>query len=311
MATDKKQYKRSIIISITLLLSLTIAVVSLSYSWFIYQQPNRTHVFDVNVETSYNLRISETKVWGETVDEDWHRNFSLKPITGDSENFFLPLFETREVTEGSGIYDQFPSESEFVSVEQANLSSYMYRLDFILSIEGFVDLYLDYVGDRTYVRPASESNDGKYGYSADNVCAAVRLAIFQEGKLKCIWIPNSTLELSEENGQKTLKDGACEERYIFRHENDGMAASAENSDIILTNGQPNGSYTDSDTGIVYIWGDISEENCPQISRLRPGINNMSILVWLDGTDRECDISMSEGRIDANVCFAITPEAKKE
>ena len=35
------------------------------------------------------------------------------------------------------------------------------------------------------------------------------------------------------------------------------------------------------------------------------ITDMNILVWLEGTDRECDISMSEGRIDANICFAIT------
>ena len=77
-----------------------------------------------------------------------------------------------------------------------------------------------------------------------------------------------------------------------------------NSDIILTKNKPQGNYVDPDTGVVYIWGDINEENCPQIAQLKPGANNMNILVWLEGTDRECDISMSEGRIRANICFVI-------
>jgi hypothetical protein len=304
MVRINKHNKRSIIICLLLIVVLLFSVVSLSYSWFLYQQPNKTQVFDVNVENSYNLKISAPIVWGAIVDEEWHRTFKLKPVTGDGENFFLPVYEKQEVLDGSGVYDKLPSQSKFERIDETELPNYMYRLDFTLSVEGFVDLYFDFTDNKTYVRPASDSSDGKYGYSPDNVCSAVRLAIIQEGEIKCIWIPNTTTELKIENGDRVLKDGTCESRYIFRHENDGAIASKANSDIILTSYKPQGSYTDPESGIVYIWGDITEENCPQISQLKPGVNNMNILVWLEGTDRECDISMSEGRIDANVCFAI-------
>lgn len=306
MAGIKKQYKRSVIVSIILIVSLLFAVVSLSYSWFLYQRPNRTHLFDINVESSYNLKISSPTVWGEDVTEEWHRTFTLKPITGDGENFFLPLYEKQEVLEGSGVYDKLPSQTQFERVDEKDFPNYMYRLDFTLSVEGFVGLYFDFKDGKNYVHPASDNNDGKYGYSPDNVCAAVRVAIVQDGELKCIWIPNSTTELVIEKGDRVLKDGKCESQYIFRHENDGRKASSANSDIVATGNHPQGNYVDPESGIVYIWGDITAENCPQISQLKPGVTDMNILVWLEGTDRECDISMSEGRIDANICFAITP-----
>ncbi len=307
----KKKYKRSVIISVISIVSLLFAVVSLSYSWFLYQRPNRTQLFDVNVESSYNLKISAPTVWGENVNEDWHLTFTLKPITGDGKNFFLPVYEKQEVLDGSGVYDELPSQSKLDRVDTIEFPNYMYRLDFTLSIEGAVGLYLDFAENKTYVRPASDNNEGKYGYSPDNVCSAVRVAIIQNGEIKCIWIPNATTELSIENGDRVLKDGICESQYIFRHENDGMEASATNSDIIFTGNQPQGNYIDPETEIVYIWGDITEENCPQITQLKPGVSNMNILVWLEGTDRECDISMSEGRIDANICFAITSNVVAE
>ena len=311
MARKTNQYKHSLIVSILLIVSLLFAAVSLSYSWFLYQRPNRTHLFDVNVESSYNLSISSPTVWGDNVSEDWYRPFTLKPITGDGENFFVPVYEKQEVVEGSGVYDELPSQKNFEQIDPADYSNYMYRLDFTLSIEGFVGLYLDYAENKTYVKPASNSNEGKYGFSPDNVCSAVRVAIIHNGKLVCIWIPNSTTELTVENGDRVLKEGTVESRYVFRHKNNGTVASSVNSDIITTNQEPNGNYTDPDTGLVYIWGDITEENCPQITNLKPGVNDMNILVWLDGTDRECDISMSEGRIDANICFAITSGEKEE
>ena len=269
-----------------------------------YQRPNRTHLFDVNVESSYNLQMSSPTVWGDNVSEDWHRSFTLKPITGDGENFFLPVLEKKEVVEGSGVYDEIPSNSKFEAIDKEDYSSYMYRLDFTLTVETFVDLYLDFAGNKTYVNPATDTNDGKYGYSPDNVCSAVRLAITHNGELVCIWIPNSTTELFIENGQRELKDGTVEKQYVFRHKNDGSIPTTRNSDIINTNNKPQGNYVDPDTGVLYIWGDITEENCPQIADLSPGVNAMNILVWLEGTDRECDISMSEGRIDANICFVI-------
>lgn len=311
MAKTKKHYNRSVMISVILIVSLLFAAVSLSYSWFLYQRPNRTQEFDVNVESAQNLTISSPMVWGDNVNEDWYRTFTLKPITGDGENFFLPTFEKREVVAGSGVYDSVPSQTKFNNIESSELYNYMYRLDFTLSGTGFVGLYLDYSEGKTYVKPSSDSNEGKYGYSPDNVCAAVRLAILQEGELKCIWIPNSTTELSVDKGQRVLKDGVCESQYVFRHKNDGLKAYSRNSDIINTRGKAQGSYVNPETEVVYIWGDISADNCPQIADLKPGINNISILVWLEGTDRECDISMSEGRIDANICFAIEPGGSAE
>ena len=304
MAKITNNYKHSIFVSIVLILSLLFAAVSLSYSWFLYQRPNRTHLFDVKVESTYDLKASKPIVWGGEVDEEWHSTFALKPVTGDGVNFFLPTFEKQEVVEGSGVYDKLPSQSKFEDLDVSEHSNYMYRLDFTLSIANYVDLYLGVGNDKTYVRPASAGNEGKYGYSPDNVCSAVRVAFFQEGELKCIWIPNTTTELAFENGDRVLKNGVCESRYVFRHTNDGRTATSLNADVINTGGKSEGSYVDPETGVVYIWGDITDANCPRISKLRPGLNNMNILVWLEGTDRECDISMSEGRIDANICFAI-------
>ena len=307
MARKIKRFKRSVFVSITLLVALLLAVVSISYSWFLFQQPSRTQLFDVNVESSYNLQISAPVVWGDEMTEEWHENFCLKPITGDGTNFFVPIYETKEVVAGSGVYNEFPSQTDFERIDPADFSNFIYRLDFTLSIEGFVNLYLDYSENKTYVQPATNRN-GIFGFSPDNVCAAVRIAIFQEGEIKCIWIPNATTELVPENDTRVLKDGVCEDQYVFRHENDGAAACESNATVINTSQQPNGSYTDPQSGIVYIWGEITRENCPKIADLKPGINNMNVMVWLEGTDRECDISMSAGRIDANICFAVTPIA---
>lgn len=309
MARKITRFKRSVFVSIALLVALMLAVVSISYSWFQFQKPNKTYLYDINVESSYNLQMSDLTVWGDEITEDWHRNFRLKPITGDGTNFFVPIYETKEVVEGSGVYDAFPSQTDFTRIDTSVLPNYIYRLDFTLSIEGFVELYLDYAGNKTYVHP-SYNHNGIFGFSPDNVCAAVRVAILHEGDIKCIWMPNSTTELVIDNDTRVLKEGACEEQYLFRHENDGAAVFEGNATIINTNQQPNGNYTDPQTGIVYIWGDITQENCPKIADLTPGSSNMNIMVWLEGTDRECDISMSAGRIDANICFAVTPITAK-
>ena len=55
--------------------------------------------------------------------------------------------------------------TKFENVYINEFPNYMYRLDFTLSVESFVGLYLDFTENKTYVRPASDNNEGKYGYS--------------------------------------------------------------------------------------------------------------------------------------------------
>ena len=55
--TKKSAFRRQLLLSLTLIVSLLVVNVSASYSWFLYYQKNETYEIAVEVMDTFNLTL--------------------------------------------------------------------------------------------------------------------------------------------------------------------------------------------------------------------------------------------------------------
>jgi len=296
MATNtSKKLKTHAIFSVTLVVALIAVLATASFSWFVMRDDNKINEFRVGVSKSLNLSLVDDGGTDDDIVTNWGESFTLKPIWGDARDFFVPEYQRAEVVAGSGVYDDLPT-GNYLSID--NVNDYAFVMEFGLSINSYVDLYLDFTTEtysRVTVCKGSKVRKSAYGdFSRDYIIGATRVAIFEEDVLKMVWIPNSTIQLVElEDGTcELLTDGEVEQSYTFLKQN-------QTTFSIETNGQPNGNVIVDD--VVYVWGDITSENCPTITTFI-GQKQFRAITWVDGNDRECTNALVGGKINVNLCF---------
>ena len=299
MATNTGiKLKTRAIFSVTLVIALIAVLTTASFSWFSMRHDLKVNEFRVGVSKSLNLKLVDEGSSGDNIVTNWGEAFTLKPIWGDGCNFFVPEYQRTEVVAGSGVYDDLPT-GDYLGV--ANVKEYAFVMEFGMTVNAYVDLYLDFTTEsnsRVAICQGSEGRKSAYGdFSKDYVIGATRVAVFEGDTLKMIWIPNSTIQLVElEDGTcQLLTDGEVEESYTFIKQD-------KTTFKIYTEGKANGNVVVDD--VVYVWGDITSENCPTITTFM-GKKNFKAIAWIDGNDRECTNALVGGKINVNLCFAAT------
>lgn len=289
------QLRTQMIFSITLIIALIAIVATATFSWFVNRNDNIVDRVKVEVTESLNLELVSDGASQDKISSNLTEDFYLKPLWGNGENFFLPIYSRQEVVEGSGVYDDLPT-GEYEPFED-DIKKYAFIMEFMLSSSDYADLYLENSElNRTFVQKGrySETRKSAYGdFSKDNIIGAIRVAIFEEDTLKMIWIPNTQIQLSKQNdGYDLIADGEVEGSYSFVN-SDGSVYE------IPTDEEKNGNVIMD--GVTYVWGDITKENCPKVTQLF-GKKKFKVVVWIDGSDRECENALVGGRISVNLCF---------
>ena len=321
--SKKKSFIPKMIFSVILIVSLIAVTVTSSFSWFLYANSNMSYDIKVDVLDAYNLQLQGNVVGGSGIETNLNDNFRLKPVYGDGKNFYAPVFEERETTPGSGEYNIYNTGEYKPLTSDTELDDYIFFMDFTLLADNIVDLYLEYTDHaRTFVTQGQNPQNriSPYGdFSRDNICGAVRVAILLDNEIKCIWIPNTDVELQEsEDGCTLIQDnGAIEEKYVFaipdkvpiHGESTTEDIEGEANEIVIETGGKAQGVIEKD-GISYVWGDISTENCPMITRFY-GSANLRVAMWIDGKDRECTNALIGGKVRLNLCFTTKSLGEEE
>ncbi len=309
----KKNFTKHLWLSITLIFSLLIVTISATYSWFLYQRPNTAYDIEVSVADTFNLTLKSGYSGEEKITSNLDDDFRLQPVYGNGKTFYAPQFGNVEIEKGEFVYT---ATGEYEQLSDAEFNAKIFKMDFAFVVDSYVDLYLEYTDHettRTFVSMGDnhETRKSPYGdFSRDNINGAVRVAILQNGVVKCIWIPNSDVELYD-SGEKlsivTGDEAMVEPKYTFSSWYDNQTKKMHSLEI-ETNLEKNGHCVVDD--ILYIWGDITDGNCPVISRIY-GEQAFSIIMWIDGTDRECTNALIGGKVKLNLCFTAKDFAEQE
>ncbi len=306
----RSAFKKQLVYSITLVASLLLVTVSATYSWFLYQQPNMAYDVKVEVMDTFNLTLKSGQEGDDKITSNLSKDFSLQPVYGNGTVFYSPVFDNIELPENPGEFVYAPTGA-YEKITTETYEKNIFHMDFVLGVDGFVDLYLEHTNHektRTFVAMGDghEQRKSPYGdFSRDNINGAVRVAIVQKGEVKCIWIPNTDVELQKEGNRYEIVTGenaTIEPTFSFL-----TGYNAETNEQVVqeiqTESKKNGHCVID--GITYIWGDIEDGNCPKITTVY-GEQPFSIIMWIDGNDRECDNALVGGKVKLNLCFTANP-----
>lgn len=248
-----------------------LALVVVSYAWFVYTNEVGTTGIGLNVENAINVAISEDATnWGHSIEILVDGEQKVSELSGDGRNLFYPIIESGNVINGYRTVEGTMAETHFI------------EFTVYIKTDGPLSLYL---GPGSYVQPLSNSS------LKDNIVGAVRVACFDANSSSdaIVWAPNSTYHYS--NGSVN-KSGTVESSYTY-------ATSTSTTKTILTNGQESGVSEDK----TFIWGDITEQTYhllkPFLTVSSPEreetINEIVVRVWIEGNDREAERALIGGK----------------
>lgn len=302
---EKKQLRKRIIISFTLIFSLLVFIVSLSFAWFFDNKHAFVSGIHVTTENANNLQIKgKNDLWGYEDEVEFDSDLTLDPVISDGKDFFKPVYGYD--TEGSGVHQQTVVGYETID----NLDSYIYRYPFSLTVDNTCHVFLDTTKSSLVGSVNSKQSD--YGnFSTGHISAAMRVAFVKlndnTGKyeLQAVWIPNPNVELyTDEDGNLQLNEnGTQESEYIFLNNYSILPNGRVNygANGLLSVKTDNGYNYDDFNGVRYFWGDCTVP----LGELAGGKENKYFCyVWIDGNDRECHNSLNDGRVLINVHFYI-------
>ena len=306
---NKNLIKKRIIISVTLIFSLLVFIVSLSFAWFFDNKHAFVSGIHVSTEYANNLQIKGQKdLWGYEDNVEFDSDLTLDPVISDGKAFFRPIYGYD--TEGSGVHQQKVIGYETID----NLDSYIYRYPFSLTVDNTCHVFLDTT--KSSLLGSSNSKISDYGnFSTGHISAAMRVAFVKfnddtyKYELKAVWIPNPKVELyTDEDGNLQLNEnGKQEDKYTFIDTYTILPNGRINHQEMNISTDVDYNYVDYN-GVRYFWGDCTVP----IGELEGGKESKYFCyVWIDGNDRECHNSLNDGRVLINVHFYINLEGDLE
>jgi len=173
--------------------------------------------------------------------------------------------------------------------------------------------------------------------SSAHIAGAMRVAFYrfddtlEDYKLVCIWIPNIYAKLTKDSNSKYVvvenytvsSDGIVEYHDSWQpgqpdtsyyHDNEQNITLVTSSGTILGDNitlipinNSTGYYRDSTTEVLYVWDLQKAKDAGEciINDLQVGEQNkirMKIIVWLEGTDRECKNALLGGKMNLMIRF---------
>lgn len=288
----KKQMKRRVLFTGMFIVSMLVIMISVSFSWF--NNAKTAHVKGVTVEVieANNLRISQDDgSWGRSLVMTFPDNFKMKGVAGNGESFFTPVMGRVE-----GLSDA--TAVGYHAIEGDLAAKGIYELEFSCLVENRMLLCLD---PSSYLMPADDSPQSDYGeYSAGFICAAMRVAFLQKMedtyRLCAIWIPHATTELIKTGTTALTQEGEVEEQYTFISNEDGTVGAT-----VSTKGRPSGMTVIDE--VTYAWGNLNDlDELLEIGMLENGMGDFKIVIWIDGSDRECHNALLNGLVSVKLAL---------
>ena len=193
-----------------------------------------------------------------------------------------------------------------------NLDGYFIKLDLKVRASRGLNVYLN---NESFVRGVdmtkTDANikideDNEVSFSKDAVAGAARVAFFDESGVKMLWVPNETYELvfDETTGKPInfIENGAPESEYKYlKVTADGTVAAGdeygkwEDEGDIISCGDNVLASTDGVTPLV-------NDAKPILSFTSAGEKELTIYIWVEGSDREANTILSGGALQYNLKF---------
>ena len=187
-----------------------------------------------------------------------------------------------------------------------NEDGYFIKLDLKVRASRGLDVYLH---SDSFVRgnmAKTDANikvdeDTNIAFSKDAVAGAARVAFFDENGAKMVWVPNEkyNLVLDEETGKPInfIQDGAPEDEYKYlKVVNDTVEAGDEYgtwNDELLSYGDNVLATTEGS------YSSINEAK-PILSFNEAGTKELTVYIWVEGSDREANTILSGGVLQYNL-----------
>jgi len=297
--------------------TVVLLVVARTLAWMDLSKGGKVSTINTKIQEAPALLIADYPSDGNWKESLSVHFFPLSPLCGNGDNFFAPLIE--KVSSSSNgmevLYKKVVGTRDFENGE--TLSSSALVKEFQLYSTGPVayPIYLDPASSVSLdVEESPGSSYNSSGLNTSLIAGAVRVAFYahngEDYDLKAIWIPNPNIELIESDGlwvspsssimgDEIEIDGNAENKYYFvssvgRFDDNTVTSTAidysSNGYAIINNvlyfWDTQKIYDDS----VYIYDTMSQYSTKRCK----------IVVWIEGTDRECENALMGGKMGLNL-----------
>ncbi len=309
MNTNKLLFK-----NIILLVALLLTCVFATFAWFHHQTSVDVDGFTGDVTAENLSEISGTgENWGFSLEFNKDGgSFLFTPVTGNGLNFYKQNFKTQNTTinTANGSYTvQTQVADGFSPILVADWNKYLYATTFYM--RNSLDNRAVFLDSATFLNPIDDlGEDGIVNgeLSADAICGATRVAVQKKVgdvyKTLFIWAPHTTYQLSgsDTTGYTFQTNGAVESSIVYRSGTNGASTVTIN-----TQGNPAGLVQIDE--VIYLWGDL--EDISALSSTRVDVTEVGgtdyeyrMVIWIEGTDRECNNRLTGGRFDVKLSFSV-------
>ena len=259
-------------------------IINLSYAWFCGNDYSSINQVELNVSECEEIKISSDK---ENFSESLSFNFNneLIPVTSGNNNFYLPEFN---------IVNYEDNLTSLNIINENELNDYLFIHDF------YLDSSICCVGYFDFNDFSLTSNNiyNSHNLNSNGLLGALRIGIMEQNKdddwyYSMIIFPYSKIEL---NNYVLNYNGDIEEFYYFYSTNDINS---------MTSVETNSSGFRSIDSTLYVW-DYNDLSQLAFTDIKVGINHYKLVIWLEGTDRECqNILKNDTKEDLEVSLRIT------
>ena len=296
--------------NVALIVSTLVIIIIATLAWFITGNFGQISDLLLSVGDASYILISGDggDNWSEDLNISLNIHQKFKEISGDGIDFYQPVYEFVEKSDGK--YTQ-----DLINFEKVNDDSYYFEQLYVFKTDADYDVYLSPESNITSV--AGKEN----GY----IQGAMRVAFFEiddngNEVLKCIWAPNSKIEYSKDTNS-FKSNGSVENRYYYQKTSNPVDISnyiegEDNPDIdVITTDNTDEFGCGYSEKYKFMWsnGNKLPDNAPSLLRIRLSESDntkdkkMKIKVWLEGHDRECVSLLSGKEFTLNFRF----DARKE
>lgn len=277
-------------------MAMVVALISVTFSWFVFAKDAWVNPFEVGVTKVVDVTISK-----EDKEDSWSNKLevetkdqagSITEFSGNGDKLYIPVVENHQISKFYKTDFSDPNkEKAFIEIQT------------FIKTTGAIKLFLN--GD-SYVKPLDENNP------KDNIAGAVRVAFIVENHKPFIWAPNSTYEYSvDDNNEFSVnKNGTPEKTYSYVYSETEDEFVSKTSMVVINNENQAKSGVSEDKR--FVWGNIEEidnyqENVDPIFTVARMVKSemvieMTIRVWVEGTDREAMASLVGGKVNMNLKF---------
>lgn len=317
----KKWVKLSVILYVVILLFVSVA----TFAWFLFNDTATLQTKEnMQITAGNKLEILLVDDAGNALVNDWASNIGVTTptrvfpdITGDGTNFYFPQ-SLIDDEPASMDYDEFIDIGQLDAADR-NVYYITVNVQFRTTIP--MDIYL---AEGSYIKAENEVADDENksilgNFSRDYIAAASRVSFSEkdgsEITLKNVWIPNDTYQLQYDSANRDnvtgfITDGEREKFKYLTKTGETMSeyeyTPSNYADRMVTLGSQQLASTTN--AVIHESACLLSFDANDVAN-GVAVKTMVIRIWIEGTDREAHMALSEG--DMNYKFQFVGIHKKD